>query len=126
MKKDLRAISQTVQNSEASDRYGMTVGEMEYLIKMAAKSSCGAYDALLIAFNYGFYQGNHATINRNLKKIQCEPYERTVTEQVWDALDGMTQEQRDQFAECVNILVTEGREKADQYAHDTWGFPLPA
>lgn len=122
--KDLKAISQTILNDEGSDHYGFTVGEMSFLMEMAGKSANSAYNALLIAFNYGFYQGNHATINKNLKKIRCKPYQPSFKEQLQERLEGLTAEQQKQFAECVNILVTEGPEKANQYAHDTWGYPL--
>lgn len=68
--KNMIEIAQDVKKTDAIPAlYLMTAGDMMDLFRMAKDEKDGLWDALSLAFYYGFRQGNHATINRKMKKL---------------------------------------------------------
>ena len=49
--------------------YQPDLEDMQQLFELAMSPGAGLWKALDIAFRFGFVMGNHATINRGIKKI---------------------------------------------------------
>ena len=58
-----------IKNEKIPAAYQPDLIDMELLFKMALSSSTGLWEALDTVFRFGYVMGNHATLNRGLKRI---------------------------------------------------------
>ena len=68
--KNIIEISKKVEeNNSFPSRYCIMLGDVLKLAEIVKNDPNSLYEVLATAFRYGFYQGNHCTINRKLKKL---------------------------------------------------------
>jgi hypothetical protein len=70
MKVNMIEMAERVRsNNDIPSIYDLTLGDTLQLMEMVKADPNRLYEAICIAYNFGFAQGNHATINRKLKKL---------------------------------------------------------